>query len=174
MSPPLQVGDVITQVEFVDEQWILGDVGGKRGIVPKNYISLLWWGKREILKTRNTFFFFFEFFWRLKMYGVPVFQHFPKTFQAVFNLKKAACSVFIGIFGKVDIVTLTGWTFCRQSKSDLTLCVFKCLTPWTISHLDWIWLVTPLTGFCPIFLQKKTTFKAPTASNASPCIRFKA
>lgn len=37
----LKVGDVITQVEFVDEQWILGDVGGKRGIVPKNYISLL-------------------------------------------------------------------------------------------------------------------------------------
>lgn len=36
----LQVGDIITQVEFVDEQWILGVVGGKRGIVPKNYISL--------------------------------------------------------------------------------------------------------------------------------------
>ncbi|XP_075948385.1 uncharacterized protein LOC142950706 isoform X2 [Anarhichas minor] len=37
----LKVGDVMTQVEFVDEQWILGVVGGKRGIVPKNYISLL-------------------------------------------------------------------------------------------------------------------------------------
>lgn len=37
----LKVGDIITQVEFVDEQWILGVVGGKRGIVPKNYISLL-------------------------------------------------------------------------------------------------------------------------------------
>lgn len=37
----LKVGDIITQVESVDEQWILGVVGGKRGIVPKNYISLL-------------------------------------------------------------------------------------------------------------------------------------
>lgn len=37
----LQVGDIITQVESVDEQWIMGLVGGKRGIVPKNYISLL-------------------------------------------------------------------------------------------------------------------------------------
>lgn len=37
----LKVGDIITQVEFVDEQWILGVAGGKRGIVPKNYISLL-------------------------------------------------------------------------------------------------------------------------------------
>lgn len=37
----LQVGDIITQVESVDEQWILVVVGGKRGIVPKNYISLL-------------------------------------------------------------------------------------------------------------------------------------
>ncbi|XP_050931383.1 LOW QUALITY PROTEIN: SH3 domain-containing protein 19-like [Lates calcarifer] len=37
----LKVGDIITQVESVDEQWILGAVGGKRGIVPKNYISLL-------------------------------------------------------------------------------------------------------------------------------------
>lgn len=37
----LKVGDIITQVESVDEQWIMGLVGGKRGIVPKNYISLL-------------------------------------------------------------------------------------------------------------------------------------
>lgn len=37
----LKVGDIITQVESVDEQWILGVVGGKRGIAPKNYISLL-------------------------------------------------------------------------------------------------------------------------------------
>ncbi|XP_034713224.1 SH3 domain-containing protein 19-like [Etheostoma cragini] len=37
----VKVGDIITQVEFVDEQWILGVVGGKRGIVPTNYISLL-------------------------------------------------------------------------------------------------------------------------------------
>lgn len=37
----LKVGDIITQVESVDEQWILGVVGEKRGVVPKNYISLL-------------------------------------------------------------------------------------------------------------------------------------
>ncbi|KAM7366565.1 hypothetical protein PAMP_015998 [Pampus punctatissimus] len=37
----LKVGDVITQVESVDEQWIIVAVGGKRGIVPKNHISLL-------------------------------------------------------------------------------------------------------------------------------------
>lgn len=37
----LKVGDIVTQVEPVDEQWILGVAGGKRGIVPKNYISLL-------------------------------------------------------------------------------------------------------------------------------------
>ncbi|XP_023148541.1 SH3 domain-containing protein 19 isoform X2 [Amphiprion ocellaris] len=37
----LKVGDVISQVESVDDQWILGVVGGKRGIVPKNYISFL-------------------------------------------------------------------------------------------------------------------------------------
>uniref|UniRef100_A0AAV2KME7 SH3 domain-containing protein n=1 Tax=Knipowitschia caucasica TaxID=637954 RepID=A0AAV2KME7_KNICA len=37
----LKAGDVLTQVESVDEEWILGVVGHKRGIVPKNYISLL-------------------------------------------------------------------------------------------------------------------------------------
>ncbi|KAF7661835.1 hypothetical protein LDENG_00251930 [Lucifuga dentata] len=37
----LKVGDMITQVEVVDERWIMGVVGGKRGIAPKNYISLL-------------------------------------------------------------------------------------------------------------------------------------
>lgn len=36
-----QVGDIIMQVEPVDEQWILGVAGGKRGIAPKSYISLL-------------------------------------------------------------------------------------------------------------------------------------
>ena len=41
---PLQAGDDITQVEPVDDQWILGVVGGRRGIFPKNYISFLWWG----------------------------------------------------------------------------------------------------------------------------------
>lgn len=37
----LKVGDIVTQVESVDEQWIMGVVGGKRGVAPKNYISLL-------------------------------------------------------------------------------------------------------------------------------------
>ncbi|XP_034424684.1 SH3 domain-containing protein 19-like isoform X2 [Hippoglossus hippoglossus] len=37
----LKAGDDITQVESVDEQWILGVVGGRRGIFPKNYISFL-------------------------------------------------------------------------------------------------------------------------------------
>ncbi|XP_075890293.1 uncharacterized protein LOC142893527 isoform X3 [Nelusetta ayraudi] len=36
----LKAGDVITQVESVDEQWILGFAGGKRGIVPKSFISI--------------------------------------------------------------------------------------------------------------------------------------
>ncbi|XP_077444263.1 uncharacterized protein LOC144065383 [Stigmatopora argus] len=33
-------GDIITQVESRDEQWIVGVVDGKRGMVPKNYIGL--------------------------------------------------------------------------------------------------------------------------------------
>ncbi|KAM4536769.1 uncharacterized protein PAE49_021232 isoform 2-T4 [Odontesthes bonariensis] len=37
----LKVGDILTQVESVDDQWIFGVMGGKRGIVPKNYISFL-------------------------------------------------------------------------------------------------------------------------------------
>ncbi|KAK7909986.1 hypothetical protein WMY93_014670 [Mugilogobius chulae] len=37
----LKVGDILTHVESVDDEWILGVVGDKRGIVPKNYISLL-------------------------------------------------------------------------------------------------------------------------------------
>ncbi|XP_067379730.1 SH3 domain-containing protein 19-like isoform X2 [Channa argus] len=37
----LKVGDIISHVESVDEQWMLGVVDGKRGMVPKNYISLL-------------------------------------------------------------------------------------------------------------------------------------
>uniref|UniRef100_H3D101 SH3 domain-containing protein n=1 Tax=Tetraodon nigroviridis TaxID=99883 RepID=H3D101_TETNG len=34
----LQVGDIITEMESVDEEWIVGVVDGKRGIVPKNYV----------------------------------------------------------------------------------------------------------------------------------------
>ncbi|XP_051934374.1 SH3 domain-containing protein 19-like isoform X2 [Hippocampus zosterae] len=34
-------GDIITQVESADKQWIMGVVDSKRGIVPKNYVLLL-------------------------------------------------------------------------------------------------------------------------------------
>ncbi|KAJ3585043.1 hypothetical protein NHX12_013766 [Muraenolepis orangiensis] len=37
----LKIGDIVREVESLDEQWIVGVVGGKRGMVPKNYISLL-------------------------------------------------------------------------------------------------------------------------------------
>ncbi|CAL8241314.1 unnamed protein product [Merluccius merluccius] len=37
----LKIGDIVREVESLDEQWIVGVVGGKRGIVPKNYISPL-------------------------------------------------------------------------------------------------------------------------------------
>lgn len=37
---PPQAGDVITEVESVDEQWIVGFAGGRRGIVPKSFVSI--------------------------------------------------------------------------------------------------------------------------------------
>ncbi|CAJ1052509.1 SH3 domain-containing protein 19 isoform X1 [Xyrichtys novacula] len=37
----LQVGDIVTNLESVDEEWFLGDLGGKRALVPKNYIQVL-------------------------------------------------------------------------------------------------------------------------------------
>ncbi|CAL8326094.1 unnamed protein product [Lota lota] len=37
----LKIGDIVREVESLDEQWIVGVVGGRRGLVPKNYISLL-------------------------------------------------------------------------------------------------------------------------------------
>ncbi|XP_067118064.1 LOW QUALITY PROTEIN: SH3 domain-containing protein 19-like [Osmerus mordax] len=37
----LKAGDLVTGVESVDEEWFIGDASGKRGLVPKNYISLL-------------------------------------------------------------------------------------------------------------------------------------
>lgn len=49
----LQVGDILTQVESVDEQWIMGVVGEKRGIVPKNYISLLWGVSQQEIDSVN-------------------------------------------------------------------------------------------------------------------------
>lgn len=37
----LKVGDVITGLESVDEEWFLGDLRGKRALVPKNYLQVL-------------------------------------------------------------------------------------------------------------------------------------
>ncbi|KAF7666109.1 hypothetical protein LDENG_00118590 [Lucifuga dentata] len=36
----LQVGDIITNLESIDEEWFLGDLRGKRALVPKNYVQL--------------------------------------------------------------------------------------------------------------------------------------
>ncbi|XP_041723501.1 SH3 domain-containing protein 19 isoform X2 [Coregonus clupeaformis] len=37
----LKAGEVVTGVVTVDEEWYLGDAGGRRGLVPKNYLTLL-------------------------------------------------------------------------------------------------------------------------------------
>ncbi|XP_059198384.1 SH3 domain-containing protein 19 isoform X2 [Centropristis striata] len=37
----LQVGDIITGLESVDGEWFLGDLRGKRALVPKNYVQVL-------------------------------------------------------------------------------------------------------------------------------------
>ncbi|XP_023996093.1 SH3 domain-containing protein 19-like [Salvelinus sp. IW2-2015] len=37
----LKAGEVVTGVVTVDEEWYLGDAGGRRGLVPKNYLKLL-------------------------------------------------------------------------------------------------------------------------------------
>ncbi|XP_070769887.1 SH3 domain-containing protein 19 [Enoplosus armatus] len=37
----LKVGDIITCLESVDEEWFLGDLRGKRALVPKNYVQVL-------------------------------------------------------------------------------------------------------------------------------------
>ncbi|XP_066528875.1 SH3 domain-containing protein 19 isoform X2 [Hoplias malabaricus] len=37
----LKVGDVVRSLEEMDEEWFVGEFGGKRGIVPKNYIQVL-------------------------------------------------------------------------------------------------------------------------------------
>ncbi|XP_077427346.1 SH3 domain-containing protein 19 isoform X2 [Vanacampus margaritifer] len=37
----LQVGDVITDLESIDDEWFLGDLRGKRALVPKNYVQVL-------------------------------------------------------------------------------------------------------------------------------------
>nr|XP_046176491.1 SH3 domain-containing protein 19-like [Oncorhynchus gorbuscha] len=37
----LKAGEVVTEVVTVDEEWYLADAGRRRGLVPKNYLSLL-------------------------------------------------------------------------------------------------------------------------------------
>lgn len=37
----LQVGDIVTNLESVDDEWYLGDLRGKRAMVPKNYVQML-------------------------------------------------------------------------------------------------------------------------------------
>ncbi|KAM4603340.1 SH3 domain-containing protein 19 [Polymixia lowei] len=37
----LQVGDIITNLESLDDEWFLGDLKGKRALVPKNYVQVL-------------------------------------------------------------------------------------------------------------------------------------
>uniref|UniRef100_A0AAV2LKD1 SH3 domain-containing protein n=1 Tax=Knipowitschia caucasica TaxID=637954 RepID=A0AAV2LKD1_KNICA len=37
----LKVGDRVTNIEIVDDEWFLGDLGGKRALVPKNYVEVL-------------------------------------------------------------------------------------------------------------------------------------
>ncbi|XP_010773844.1 SH3 domain-containing protein 19 isoform X2 [Notothenia coriiceps] len=37
----LQAGDIITGLESVDDEWFLGDLRGKRALVPKNYLQVL-------------------------------------------------------------------------------------------------------------------------------------
>ncbi|XP_069022897.1 SH3 domain-containing protein 19 [Embiotoca jacksoni] len=37
----LQVGDIVTNLESIDEEWFLGELRGKRALVPKNYLQVL-------------------------------------------------------------------------------------------------------------------------------------
>uniref|UniRef100_H2LU77 SH3 domain containing 19 n=1 Tax=Oryzias latipes TaxID=8090 RepID=H2LU77_ORYLA len=37
----IQFGDILTNVESVDEEWFLADLRGKRALVPKNYVQVL-------------------------------------------------------------------------------------------------------------------------------------
>lgn len=37
----LKAGDIITNLESVDEEWFLGDLRGQRALVPKNYVQVL-------------------------------------------------------------------------------------------------------------------------------------
>lgn len=125
----LQVGDILTQVESVDEQWIMGVVGEKRGIVPKNYISLLWGvGQQEVdsvnrsVNTCHT--------------CQHVLQRFFQNFPGVcFNVHTAACSALIGCW------TGGAWTLMESNwchAGDFCRPVGFSFLP--VSRLDWIWL----------------------------------
>lgn len=37
----LQTGDTITELESVDEDWMSGEIQGKSGIFPKNFVQIL-------------------------------------------------------------------------------------------------------------------------------------
>ncbi|TNN89580.1 SH3 domain-containing protein 19 [Liparis tanakae] len=37
----VQVGDIVTGLETVDEEWFLGDLRGRRALVPRNYVQIL-------------------------------------------------------------------------------------------------------------------------------------
>ncbi|XP_028293028.1 SH3 domain-containing protein 19 [Gouania willdenowi] len=37
----LQVGDILTNIETIDEEWFMGDLGGKRGLFPRSYVQVL-------------------------------------------------------------------------------------------------------------------------------------
>jgi len=37
----LQAGDFITELESVDEDWMRGEIQGRAGIFPKNFVQIL-------------------------------------------------------------------------------------------------------------------------------------
>lgn len=87
----LQVGDVLTQVESVDQQWIMGVVGEKRGIVPKKLhfpsLSSQPTGSRLCEQVGE----------HLSHLPTPAPAFFPPNFPGVcFNVHTAAGSALIG------------------------------------------------------------------------------
>lgn len=37
----LQAGDIITELESIDDDWMSGELMGKFGMFPKNYVQVL-------------------------------------------------------------------------------------------------------------------------------------
>ncbi|KAG7461713.1 hypothetical protein MATL_G00194060 [Megalops atlanticus] len=37
----VKVGDIITNLESIDEEWFFGELSGRRGLIPKNYVQVL-------------------------------------------------------------------------------------------------------------------------------------